>query len=70
MFAMEEIIKNQLADQDAKLEAIYGSVEKTRKYLLIIMWSSVVMVVLPLLGALVIIPTVINSYTPTYSGLI
>jgi hypothetical protein len=60
---MEEIIKGQLAAQDAKLEAIYSSVEKTRKYLLIIMWSSIAMIVLPLLGAIIIVPAIISSYT-------
>ncbi len=61
--SMEEIIKGQLNAQDAKLEAIYVSVEKTRKYLLIIMWSSIAMIVLPLLGAIIIVPAIISSYT-------
>jgi hypothetical protein len=67
---MDEIIKNQLTEQDRKIEAIYISVEKTRKYLLIIMWSSVAMIVLPLLFALVVVPMFISSYTSSLSGLI
>lgn len=70
MFVMDEIIKNQLSAQDQKLEAIYTSVEKTRKYLLIIMWSSVAMIVLPLILALAVVPMVISSYTSSFSGLI
>jgi uncharacterized membrane protein YukC len=67
---MDEIINNQLSEQDRKIEAIYVSVEKTRKYLLIIMWSSVAMIVLPLLLALVFIPMVISSYSNSLRGLI
>lgn len=70
MFRMDEIIKNQLSAQDQKLEAIYTSVEKTRKYLLIIMWSSVAMIVLPLLLALAVVPYAISSYTSSFNGLI
>ncbi len=68
---MDEIIKQQLNAQDQKLEAIYSSVEKTRKYLLIIMWSSIAMIVLPLLAAVLIVPAIISSYTSVLStGLI
>lgn len=63
MSGMDETIKAQLAAQDEKLESIYVSVEKTRKYLLIIMWSTVAMIVLPLLGGLLLIPTLISTYS-------
>jgi hypothetical protein len=66
---MDEIIKSQLDAQEAKIEAIYVSVEKTRKYLLIIMWSSIAMIVLPLLLAAIIVPSIISSYTSVMSGL-
>lgn len=67
---MEQTIIDKLAAQDQKIEAIYVSVEKTRKYLLIIMWSSIAMIVLPLLAALVIVPIAISSFSGIYSGLI
>ncbi len=60
---MPENIEEQLREQSAKLDAIYTSVEKTRKYFLIIMWISIAMVVLPMIGLLFAIPTFINSYT-------
>ena len=66
---MDEIIKQQLANQDAKLEAIYTSVEKTRKYLLIIMWSSITMIALPLVAAILIVPAIISSYTSALTGI-
>ncbi len=64
---MDEIIKERLDVQEAKLEEIYVSVEKTRKYLLIIMWSSIAMIVLPLLAGALIIPSVISSFSSMYS---
>ncbi|MEZ4195659.1 MAG: hypothetical protein R3B53_04725 [Candidatus Paceibacterota bacterium] len=66
---MDEIIKNQFAVQDEKIDAIYTSVEKTRKYLLIIMWSSVIMVALPLLAMLLVVPALIRSFSSYTSGL-
>jgi hypothetical protein len=67
---MDQIITEQLAAQDQKIEAIYVSVEKTRKYLLIIMWSSIAMIVLPLLAGAIIVPLVMSSFTSMYSGLL
>lgn len=66
---MDEILRSQLAAQDEKIDAIYVSVEKTRKFLLIIMWSSVIMVVLPLLAGLLIVPYIISSFSSYASGL-
>jgi uncharacterized membrane protein YjjP (DUF1212 family) len=66
---MEENFKARLDAQEQKLEAIYQSVEKTRKYLLIIMWGTVAMFVLPLVIALIIVPILINSYTNTLNSL-
>ncbi len=54
-------VAEQLAAQDAKLDAIYRSVEKTRKYLLIIMWSSLAMIVLPAVAIAVIAPILLAA---------
>ena len=67
---MEQSIIDRLDAQDAKLAAIHDSVEKTRKYLLIIMWSSVAMIVLPLLAGLIIVPIVLSSVSSLYSGVL
>ncbi len=66
---MENSIEQRLAAQEEKINAIYVSVEKTRKYLLIIMWSTVAMVVLPLLAGALIVPYVISSFSSYYGGL-
>jgi type II secretory pathway component PulF len=60
---MEQEIQKKLSEQDIKLDAIYKSVEKTRKYFLVIIWVTVVAVVLPLLGLLFAIPKFIGIYS-------
>ncbi|HEX9608719.1 MAG TPA: hypothetical protein VGA06_00700 [Candidatus Paceibacterota bacterium] len=60
---MEQDIQKKLEDQDVKLDAIFRSVEKTRKYFLIIMWITVILVVLPVVGLVFAIPTFINTYS-------
>ncbi|MDD4062290.1 MAG: hypothetical protein PHV25_00720 [Candidatus Pacebacteria bacterium] len=47
---------------EEKLDAIYSSVEKTRKYFLATMIMTVAMIVLPLLGLVIVIPKIISSY--------
>lgn len=60
----------KLDEQTKKIDAIYVSVEKTRKYFLIVMWVSVIAVVLPMLGLLFAIPAFLNSYTSSFGGLL
>lgn len=60
---MDQEIKNTLAEQSAKIDALYVSVEKTRKYFLITMWVTVLAIILPVLGVLIIGPSFVNSYT-------
>jgi hypothetical protein len=59
---MDQELKNKLAEQDKKLDAIYKSTEKTRKYFLVIIWITVIMVVLPILGLLFAIPSFLSTY--------
>ncbi|OGZ69975.1 MAG: hypothetical protein A3F47_02420 [Candidatus Staskawiczbacteria bacterium RIFCSPHIGHO2_12_FULL_38_11] len=60
---MEEEILQKIKIQDEKLEKIFKSVEKTRKYFLWTLIITVVMFVLPLIGLLLIIPQFLNIYT-------
>lgn len=64
---MEQDIQNKLEEQDAKLNSILESVEKTRKYFLVTIWITVLMVVLPAIGLVFVIPSFIDTYTSTYS---
>jgi hypothetical protein len=67
---MENEIKAQLQALESKLDAIYTSVDKTRKYFLLIMWVSVAFVVVPAIGLLLVIPAFISSYTASLEGLL
>lgn len=64
---MDQQILDQLSAQDKKIDAIYVSVEKTRKYFLWTMITTVATVVLPLIGLVLIIPwflkTMMSAYT-------
>jgi len=50
-------------NQDEKLDAILKSVEKTRKYFLFMIWSTILIVVLPLIGLAIAIPRLIETYS-------
>lgn len=60
---MEQDILKKLEEQDKKLEDIYCSVEKTRKYFLWTLIITLVFMVLPLIGLAYVIPKFIDSYT-------
>lgn len=60
---MDQELKNKLLEQEQKLEAIYKSVEKTRKYFMIIIWISIIMVVLPIIGLLIAVPSFLSNYS-------
>jgi len=66
---MEPNLEKRLDDLEKKIDAIYISVEKTRKYLL---WTAIVtiaVVVLPLIGLLFAIPSFLANYTTTLDTL-
>ncbi len=62
---MEEEILKKIEAQDKKLEEIYRSVEKMRKYFLWTLIITVALIVLPLIGLLFAIPKFISIYTNT-----
>jgi F0F1-type ATP synthase membrane subunit c/vacuolar-type H+-ATPase subunit K len=66
---MDEELKQKLAEQDATLEAIYRSAEKTRKYFLFVIWASIIVVVLPLIGLVFAIPKFLSVYLGAFGGL-
>lgn len=57
---MDEISK-KLAELEAKTDAIYKSVEKTRRYFIWTLILSIVFFVLPLVALIFIIPQFLNS---------
>lgn len=64
-----EEIKQKLQAQEKMLLDIYSSVEKTRKYFLWTLIITIVMIVLPIIGMMIIVPPLLNSITSMYSGI-
>lgn len=60
---MEQQIIEKIDAQDKKIDAIYKSVEKTRKYILIVTIVSIGAVVLPLIGLAFAIPSFLSTYS-------
>ena len=67
---MENDLLARLQAQDQKLDAIYVSVEKTRKYFQWIFWGTLATIALPLVGLLIGIPIFLNSYMSQLDGLL
>ncbi|MES2059795.1 MAG: hypothetical protein V4438_02070 [Patescibacteria group bacterium] len=65
---MNEDIKKQLDEMGQKIEAIYKSVEKTRKYFAITFWITVIAFVLPLIGLAFAIPSFMSNYANVLGG--
>ncbi len=59
---MDQELKAKLDEQNVKIDAIYKSVEKTRKYFLVIIWITVIGLILPLIGLLFAVPSFLSSY--------
>ncbi len=60
---MEKEILKKIADQDKKLDKIYSSVEKARKYFLFMLIVMAIMLILPLIGLIIMVPQMISMYT-------
>jgi len=55
-------IYKALEDQGKRIEQIYASVEKSRKYFLAVIIISIVLAVVPLIGVIYEIPTFMGIY--------
>jgi hypothetical protein len=62
MFMEEDVLK-KLEEQGVKIDKIWRSVEKTRKYFLWTLIITLVTFVLPLIVLLVFLPQIIKVYT-------
>ena len=61
---MDDIeLRQKIEGLEKKIDAVYVSVEKTRKYFLGTIIVSVIAFVLPLIGLLFAIPSFISTYT-------
>ena len=57
---MDEVLK-KLAELEQKVDMVYKSAEKTRKYFMWTLILSVVFLVLPLIALVFVIPTFLNA---------
>lgn len=62
--------QQKLQIMEQKIDAIYASVEKTRKYFLWTMIGTLVTFVLPLIGVMFAIPWFLNVMMNQYQGLL
>ncbi len=60
---MEEKILEKIEEQEKKMDKIYDSVEKLRKYFLFMIIMAVTVFILPLIGFVFMIPRMIGLYT-------
>lgn len=63
----EQELGQKLASIEEKVDKIYASTEKTRKYFMWTLIISVALVVLPAIGLLFAIPTFISTMSATTS---
>ncbi len=59
---MENDVTQRLATLETKIDAIYLSVEKTRKYFFWTMIVTLVLFIVPLIGLVFAIPTFMSGY--------
>ncbi|MDP2930120.1 MAG: hypothetical protein Q8N56_00720 [bacterium] len=60
---MEQEILQKIEEQGRKIDEIYRSVEKLRKYFLWTLIITVAMIILPIIGLIIVIPQFLNIYS-------
>lgn len=65
---MDQEISNKLEELEKKIDEIYKSTEKTRKYILWHLIINIAVIILPLLGLAIAIPWFLKIMTSAYSG--
>ncbi|NTW14165.1 MAG: hypothetical protein HGA31_03990 [Candidatus Moranbacteria bacterium] len=63
---MDEELRNRLDAQEKRLDVIFVSVEKTRKYFLWTLIATLVTFVLPLIVAIFLVPMAVGPFTSQY----
>jgi len=67
---MDPKMRQQLDEQEVKINEILASVRKTEKYMRLTFWVTIIVVVLPAVLLAFAIPAFINSFTASFSGLL
>ncbi len=66
---MEPELIKRIDELEKKVDAVYKSAEKTRKYFLFTLIISVAVIVLPLIGLILVIPQFLSLYSGANLGL-
>lgn len=66
---MEPALETRLAALEQKIDAVYVSAEKTRKYFLWTMIISVALFLLPLIGVALVVPAFLSNYVGSIDSL-
>jgi hypothetical protein len=64
---MDPQLEQKLAEQEKKLDLIYASIEKMRKYFFWTMMITIATIVLPLLALIAVVPWFLSVMTKAYS---
>jgi TRAP-type mannitol/chloroaromatic compound transport system permease small subunit len=64
---MEIELTQKLEEQDKKIDAIYRSVERTRKYILWTFVFNIIIFILPLVGLVIAIPWFLKTIASVYN---
>jgi hypothetical protein len=65
---MEADILKKIQEMEAKIDKMYASVEKLRKYFLWTLIITVALFVLPLIGIALVIPSFMSNYVGSLNG--
>jgi type II secretory pathway component PulF len=66
---MEQEILRKIEELEKKIEAVYVSTEKTRKYFLWTFIITAVIIIVPLIAMIFVIPSFLDMYNPANLGL-
>ncbi|MBP6060916.1 MAG: hypothetical protein KA515_02880 [Candidatus Pacebacteria bacterium] len=66
---MDSELQKKIESLEMKVDLVYKSVEKTRRYFLIVAWVSILAIILPLIGLVFALPAFMTSYTSALDGI-
>jgi hypothetical protein len=61
------IVMEKLVEQQVKIDKIFSSVEKTRKYFLLTLIITTLTVIVPLIGMVFAVPYIMNTFSSLYN---
>ncbi|MEI7480015.1 MAG: hypothetical protein WCJ59_00090 [bacterium] len=66
---MDQQILQKLEEQQKKIDQMYGSLEKMRKYFLWTLVITIAVIVLPLIAMIFVVPSLMSSYSSALIGI-